>query len=102
MPVQGGLAGTEELAEQEGMPVEPGLYIVQPDAFGVSCELLAQAKSGVKERALGAALTEALDAFEVRRQRRRGQHVREGERKGYSWEHATGHSERVPFTGKKD
>ena len=96
------LTGTEELVGQEGIPAEPGLYIVQTDAYGVSCELLAQAKSGAKAKALGTALTEALDAFEVRRQRRRGQHVREGERKGYSWEHATGHSERVPFTGKKD
>lgn len=96
------LAGTEELAEHEGMPTEPGLHIVQPDAFGITCEPLAQAKPGAKEKALSAALTEALEAFEVRRQRRRGQHVREGERKGYSWEHATGHSERVPFTGKKD
>ncbi|MCH2107392.1 MAG: hypothetical protein MK291_12200 [Planctomycetes bacterium] len=96
------LADTEELSKHEGMPTEPGLHIVQPDAFGISCELLAQAKPGAREKALSAALTEALETFEVRRKRRRGQHVREGERKGYSWEHATGHSERVPFTGKKD
>ena len=96
------LSDTEGLKEHEGMPKEPGLYVVQPDAYGVSCELLAEAKSAGKSKALQAALREGLDAFDPPGVRRRGLHVREGERKGYSWEHATGHSERVPFTGKKD
>ena len=96
------LSGVEGLAEHEGMPVGTGLYIVQPDPYGVTCEVLAKAKAGASSKALRTALTESLEAFEAPRFRRRGQHVREGERKGYSWEHATGHSERVPFTGKKD
>jgi len=96
------LSGTETLAAHEGMPVEPGLHVVQPDEFGVTCKVLAKAKAGSKSKALREALTEGLEAFEAPRFRRRGLHVREGERKGYSWEHATGHSERVPFTGKKD
>ena len=96
------LSSTETLAAHEGMPVEPGLHVVQPDEFGVTCEVLAKAKAGAKSKALREALTEGLEAFEAPRVRRRGLHVREGERKGYSWEHATGHSERVPFTGKKD
>ena len=96
------LSSTETLATHEGMPVETGLHVVQPDEFGVTCEVLAKAKAGAKSKALREALTEGLEAFEAPRFRRRGQHVREGERKGYSWEHATGHSERVPFTGKKD
>jgi hypothetical protein len=96
------LVGTEGLLEHEGMPTSTGFYIVQPDPYGVTCEVLAQAKPGAKSKALSEALTEAAEAFEAPRFKRRGQHVREGERKGYSWEHATGHSERVPFTGKKD
>ena len=96
------LSSTETLAAHEGMPVEPGLHVVQPDEFGVTCKVLATAKAGAKSKALREALAEGLEAFEAPRLRRRGLHVREGERKGYSWEHATGHSERVPFTGKKD
>jgi len=96
------LAGTEGLDEHEGMPTSAGVYIVQPDPYGVTCEVLAQAKQGAKSKALSEALTKAAKEFEAPRLRRRGLHVREGERKGYSWEHATGHSERVPFTGKKD
>ncbi len=96
------LSDTKELSEHEGMPTEAGVYIIQPDAYGVSCELLAEAKSSAKSKQVREALAEGLAAFEAPRIRRRGLHVREGERKGYSWEHATGHSERVPFTGKKD
>ncbi|MDE0892439.1 MAG: hypothetical protein OSB14_09665 [Planctomycetota bacterium] len=96
------LSDTKELAEYEGMPKKAGLYVIQPDAYGVSCELLAEASDGAKSKQLKAALAEGLAAFEAPRIKRRGLHVREGERKGYSWEHATGHSERVPFTGKKD
>ena len=95
------LSDTKELSEHEGMPTEAGVYVIQPDAYGVSCELLAEAKSSAKSKQVGEALAEGLAAFEAPRIRRRGLHVREGERKGYSWEHATGHSERVPFTGKK-
>ena len=95
------LAGTEELSEVKGLPAEPGLYVVQTDAYGITCELLSQAKPTAKEKALSEALRAGLQAFDPPRTRRRGMHVREGERKGYSWEHATGHSERVPFTGKK-
>ncbi len=95
------LSDKKELGEHEGMPTEAGVYVVQPDAYGVSCELLAEAKSSAKSKQVGEALAEGLAAFEAPRIRRRGLHVREGERKGYSWEHATGHSERVPFTGKK-
>ena len=98
----GSQIGVEGLAEHEGLPTEPGLHVVQPDPFGVTCEVLATAKAGAKAKALREALAEGLKAFEAPRLRRRGLHVREGERKGYSWEHATGHSERVPFTGKKD
>jgi hypothetical protein len=96
------LSDTKDLTEYEGMPKKAGLYVIQPDAYGVSCELLADAGDGAKSKQLKAALAEGLAAFEAPRIKRRGLHVREGERKGYSWEHATGHSERVPFTGKKD
>jgi hypothetical protein len=96
------LRSTEGLDKHEGMPTGAGLYVVQPDPFGVTCEVLAKAKAGANSEDLGEALAEGLEAFEAPRIRRRGLHVREGERKGYSWEHATGHSERVPFTGKKD
>jgi hypothetical protein len=96
------LSDTKELSEYEGMPKKAGLYVVQPDAYGVSCELLAEASDGAKSKQLKAALAEGLAGFKTSGVKRRGLHVREGERKGYSWEHGTGHSERVPFTGKKD
>jgi hypothetical protein len=96
------LSATESLAGHEGMPGDVGLHIVQPDSYGVTCEVLAKAEAGANAKALRAALTKGLDTFQAPRLRRRGQHVREGERKGYSWEHATGHSERAPFTGKKN
>lgn len=96
------LTSTKTLAAHEGMPVEPGLYVVQPDEFGVTCKVLAKEKLGAGAQALRRTLTEGLEAFDSPRIRRRGQHVREGERKGYSWEHAVKQSEPGALTGKRD
>jgi hypothetical protein len=80
-------SSAEELALVGEVRPEPGVFVVQPDRFGLKGAVLKQVAAGAPSGALPWGLTDALSRFRGEA-KSFGSHVRAGQQQGVFWETA--------------
>ena len=81
------LDGADALEGFESIELEPGISVVQAEAYGRSGEVLAHAGPDTSESTIAKALRKGLSRFDANAKDVR-RHLREGERQGIAWESA--------------